>query len=70
MAAVWFSLEEQVFEIIKSQWYSVNVLLFEEISQPLLLVFEEKCLQEVLWGYPEPLGNFEQIQICFINLIH
>ena len=36
----------------------------------LLIALEEKCLLKVFQSYPEPWGNFEQIQIYFFNLLH
>ena len=47
-----------------------SMILSKCLIKSLLLViaFEEKYLWKVIRGYPEPRGNLEQIQICFIKL--
>ena len=40
IATVWFGLETQFSQLIKSQWYPVNALL----SHCLVIAFEGKCL--------------------------
>ena len=67
IAKVWFSLEAQFSQLIKSQLFSANALLK---SLLLVIAFKEKCLEKVVRSYLEPWGNFQEIQICLISLFH
>ena len=62
---VWSGLEAQCFS-------TESMILSVCLIKSLLLVtaFKEKCLLKVVQSFPEAWDNFEQIQICFTNLLH